>query len=179
MSWSIRSGRTNLHNIQGLKNSIEDAAKKGVLMFASLSDEQPIPDSDVYPACMGRSVFRIGAAAPEGNPYPRINVKDANYIFPGVDIPNENSDHGAFLTGSSIATALAAGFGALLIYCARLTGMKAVTGNDIERMFDKLDPQGKKFPLVWDGDVFEEFNPSPPLGLQAITKVVHELYESR
>ncbi|KAK1527166.1 uncharacterized protein CCOS01_07428 [Colletotrichum costaricense] len=86
-------------------------------------------------------VFCIGAADPHGQVWPEVTDQNGlNYLFPGVDIKDvfEGDSHDSDTisealgsqisdlvtrngrTGSSVATALAAGLAALLIHCTKL-----------------------------------------------------------
>ncbi|KAG7042619.1 Intracellular serine protease [Colletotrichum scovillei] len=86
-------------------------------------------------------VFCIGAADPHGQVWPEVTDQNGlNYLFPGVDIKDvfEDDSHDSDTisealgsqisvlvtrngrTGSSVATALAAGLAALLIHCTKL-----------------------------------------------------------
>ncbi|KAK1715024.1 uncharacterized protein BDZ83DRAFT_588331 [Colletotrichum acutatum] len=86
-------------------------------------------------------VLCIGAADPHGQVWPEVTDQNGlNYLFPGVDIKDvfEDDSHDSDTisealgsqisdlvtrngrTGSSVATALAAGLAALLIHCTKL-----------------------------------------------------------
>jgi hypothetical protein len=70
-------------------------------------------------------MFRIGAATVDGLAHPRVS-DDVDYILPGHNVlPHSNDLVGndgpvTPMTGSSVATALAAGLAALIIHCVRL-----------------------------------------------------------
>jgi len=88
----------------------------GVAVFCSVSDERPKTDEQVFPECLKGQVIPIGAATIQGHAHPAIDENAASFLLPGVEIP---SGEGELRTGSSIATALAAGLGGLLVYVAR------------------------------------------------------------
>jgi hypothetical protein len=70
-------------------------------------------------------MFRIGAATVDGLAHPRVS-DDVDYILPGHNVlPHINDLVGSDgpmtpMTGSSVATALAASLAALIIHCVRL-----------------------------------------------------------
>ena len=150
MSWSIKQTETNAEDIQRLEDAIVVARRAQIILFASLSDDRPHPDKSAYPACMSSDVIRIGAATKEGDPFPGIRAKDADHLFPGVDIPYDFNDRHDLVTGSSVATALAAGLASLLIYCVRAVGTTTrVTRQDIQRMFEGLEKRDEaRYPSV-------------------------------
>ena len=115
---------------------LEKACKRNVLMFCSSSDQ--IQSNKHYPTAFNRDkFFLIGAAHDDGTPYGHAG-KDIDFIFPGVnvntsgggDLPSYLADkttQAREATGSSIATALAAGFAATIIYCFKALALATVT----------------------------------------------------
>ncbi|KOS20541.1 Major intracellular serine protease [Escovopsis weberi] len=130
MSWTMPAPK-----MQGLKKVFDDAmalaAKKNILVFCAANDQGFHQDS-TYPHSSNRSRFRIGAATPEGKGTDAVgNTEKIDYLLPGhnipVDEPSPQHRQGSPVpeaigtsSGSSIATALAAGLAALLLECVRL-----------------------------------------------------------
>ncbi|KAM0276583.1 hypothetical protein ACHAQH_006588 [Verticillium albo-atrum] len=127
MSWAV-SPPTDPEDKEKFDEAVRSAAKQKILMFCSSSDGGHYSDTD-YPSASARdSLFRIGAAQDDGLPYSWAGPVDKlDYIFPGVEVVQRSSrpTPGALAkwkpeTGSSIATALAAGLAALVVYCVKI-----------------------------------------------------------
>jgi hypothetical protein len=145
MSWTLKLG--NIKNnadsyLEDLNSAVADAKKDGKyppLMFCAASDDRPETssrlDDDFHRkiAGYGLETFCIGAAESGGETWSNVTDKNyVDYVFPGVNINRvvddsslEASKREALTdngdkTGSSIATAFAAGLAALLIHCTRL-----------------------------------------------------------
>lgn len=103
--------------------------KNRALMFCAASDQGKFADR-TYPHRSNPSSFRIGAAAATGKIMDTVgDADDLNFIFPGHEVVVDNwydDVKDASLktfeahTGSSVATALAAGLAALIMECVRL-----------------------------------------------------------
>lgn len=134
-----------------LKNAVDRKA----LMFCSAPDEGKFIEFD-YPSGPWRDrFFRIGAAHADGSMF-RWTPDDVTYLLPGVDVikdqqqageggdGNESPPHESggsdsvitqlvddfkYETGSSVATALAAGLAALIIYCVKASILAAKMAN--------------------------------------------------
>ncbi|KAI0474244.1 hypothetical protein F4859DRAFT_521966 [Xylaria cf. heliscus] len=148
MSWSIQLEaegpyRQGINELKKVVSKAKDAKKRIPLMFCAMRDDG-IPGAKIedLPATMeGCKTFRIGAADSTGQAWNKVSYshvdKESMYLFPGVDIrdvlPSESDEHRPDtdkvqkeltdkngFTGSSIATALAAGLAALLLHCTRL-----------------------------------------------------------
>jgi len=156
MSWSIRKSAMRPEAQRKLSEAIERAANAHIPMFASLPDEQPLPDDAFWPARLP-SVMAVGAATPEGTAIHGSGPGSSEaYYFPGVDVLGGYGEHQEIPAGSSISTALATGLSALLIFCARLLD------NDTNRKFNlaelkqmlssimKTMPGGVWFPWVYN-----------------------------
>ena len=122
MSWSIPipAGEEHQQERERFKNAIGEASRKRRLMFCSSPDIGQFTD-DTYPSVIERgSLFRIGAAHDDGTPFSYAG-KNVDYIFPGVKVssqaPPGSRQPPRDITGSSVATALAAGLAATIIYC--------------------------------------------------------------
>jgi hypothetical protein len=106
---------------------LERKDKRMPLLFCSAPDIGHHKTNDYYPfGCKSiTNMFRIGAATVDGLAHPRVS-DDVDYILPGHNVlPHSNDLVGSDwpmkpMTGSSVATALAAGLAALIIHCVRL-----------------------------------------------------------
>ncbi|ROW06250.1 hypothetical protein VPNG_08109 [Cytospora leucostoma] len=126
MSWALKEPKDPVDK-SAFNEAVRRARDHNILMFCSASDEGSFPDY-TYPYLSNpESVFRIGAATKEGTaPVFLSNGPDISYIFPGIEVAlndeadmNEFEGHNSY-TGSSIATALAAGLAAVILECVRL-----------------------------------------------------------
>ncbi|KAK5656680.1 hypothetical protein OQA88_4660 [Cercophora sp. LCS_1] len=122
MSWTIEPPEDESER-RDLEEAILQADKANILMFCSAAD-QGAKQTDTYPSRATRRIFTIGAAGPSGETTPWVgNPEKVNFTFPGdrVEImdsaPNDTTRE---ISGSSAATALAAGFCALLLYCVQV-----------------------------------------------------------
>ncbi|KAI1115066.1 hypothetical protein F5Y14DRAFT_144488 [Nemania sp. NC0429] len=138
MSWTIAQNEQS--EASGLRNAIERAHNKNILMFASSSDRGYYSDNSWPVAIRSDAFFHIGAAKADGKPFNWAGpVERLNYTFPGVDVikaqnkslPPSDSRYQQQLdrmeteTGSSVATALAAGTAAMLLTCARIAAIES------------------------------------------------------
>ncbi|KAK8097494.1 hypothetical protein PG984_016633 [Apiospora sp. TS-2023a] len=169
MSWTVARDSSD-----DLKLAIERAHAANILMFASSCDGGHF-SNDTWPVAINRDwFFRIGAATAEGTPFKWAGLpSDLDYILPGVDVARENPKtrpgkdvkYGDTLaemrleTGSSVATALAAGTAAMLLTCVKLLAYqdkeKAYIPVQLQRrenmahMLDRLEKTDNKFLPVW------------------------------
>ena len=134
ISWTIQKYQRNKNgkHLARLEDALGQAAKKDILVFCSAPDIGKAAMSTFgnhYPfgcATLSQSIFKIGAARADGSIYEQTgNYDDVHFIFPGHHIQyRENDsievDDSMPRTGSSVATALAAGLAALIIHCVRL-----------------------------------------------------------
>ncbi|KAH7310654.1 hypothetical protein B0I35DRAFT_357913 [Stachybotrys elegans] len=136
MSWTIPEPPEGSEEKKLLDSVLERACSQKVLMFCSSSDQ--ISATKHYPSAYKRQrFFLIGAAHDDGTAFGHAG-KDNDFIFPGVNV---NTSGGSSLainladktsstkesTGSSIATALAAGLAALITYCFKASAVAIVT----------------------------------------------------
>lgn len=134
MSWTIRrpDDGSNRKDLDDLQEALENAARNHIIVFCSAPD---IGQSDLntldsyYPFSykpVSHRIFKIGAANANGSIYPWVGSPDnVDYILPGHDVAIREGDRISAeddvpKTGSSVATALAAGLAALLVHCVRL-----------------------------------------------------------
>lgn len=122
MSWTI-DPPTDEEVRNELEKAIQDADKANILMFCSVADTGA-KQTDTYPSKATQRIFTIGAAGPSGETTAWVgNQEKISFTFPGDRV--ELMDGAApettkEVTGSSVATALAAGFAALVLYCVQV-----------------------------------------------------------
>lgn len=133
-------------------------------MFCSSPDEGKFTELD-YPSGPWRSrFFRIGAARADGTVFEWTPDDGISFVLPGVDVVKEQAGRTSsetqsfgvtsrvadfkYETGSSVATALAAGLAAMIIYCVKASIMAlrianqnldsvigiAITNGDLKRI---------------------------------------------
>lgn len=125
---------------------LEKAVEKKVLMFCSAPDEGKFTELD-YPSGPWRDrFFRIGAASADGKVFQWTPDVGITYVLPGVDVVKDQVGSRIFETpasrgvtnrvtevkyetGSSVATALAAGLAAMIVYCVKASIIAAKTVN--------------------------------------------------
>ncbi|KAK6499513.1 hypothetical protein TWF506_004143 [Arthrobotrys conoides] len=122
MSWSFKLDNSSCTREEGLafKTAIDNAVSQGIILFGAMPDKGPIAE-DIkrrYPVGLD-NVIRITAAAKSGERL-KFNQTDVpELLFPGDEV-EIGSEESVKITGSSVATALAAGFAALTILCIKL-----------------------------------------------------------
>ncbi|UPL00847.1 hypothetical protein LCI18_011781 [Fusarium solani-melongenae] len=136
-----------------------EAALEKKASIISMSWTIPINATEHYPSAYKRQrFFLIGAAHDDGSAYGHAG-KDNDFIFPGVSVNTsgrnslplylaEKTSSTKELTGSSIATALAADLAAMITYCFKASALGIVSART---------QQGKEYisgpELVKPGDV--------------------------
>ncbi|KAI9645784.1 hypothetical protein NHQ30_005217 [Ciborinia camelliae] len=142
MSWTIpppEDSKTKTF----LESAISEARGEKILMFCSASDGGPIEDTSFPYVGAKDRIFRIGAATAEGIVDPRVgNPTSLDFTFPGSNVETEDVDKKVnYQTGSSVATALATGLAALILYCVQISLLRAGKDSDKKRItnaFGKL-----------------------------------------
>jgi hypothetical protein len=129
MSWSIKNdgNASELVDLERLENKLRHCANAGKpLLFCSVPDIGQSSSDLYYPfGCNDvQNKFKIGAATADGGTNSWTG-KETTYNLPGTNISLRKGDkleeeEISPKTGSSIATALAAGLAALVIHCVRL-----------------------------------------------------------
>ncbi|KAI1408751.1 hypothetical protein F5Y13DRAFT_104954 [Hypoxylon sp. FL1857] len=120
MSWNIERNRSNEADIDALASQIKAAANRNIIMYCAAQDKGQLGNSEVevYPAGSDTTKLKIvGAADPTGHPLNIVDTDKVHYLFPG-EVVLEND--GKTITGSSAATALAAGTAAMILFCYEL-----------------------------------------------------------
>ncbi|KAG8677738.1 hypothetical protein FPOAC1_003766 [Fusarium poae] len=114
MSWSILKSAQNEEDVASLEEQIKEAAKNNIIMYCAATDNNDYGENDkVFPHCTDTNAIRIvGSGTEAGKPSEFVNEKQVHYLFPGEGIKQLGDQ-----SGSSAATALAAGLAALLLWC--------------------------------------------------------------
>lgn len=181
MSWTITppaaENEGDAQDMQELNDALMHATRENILMFCSASDEGA-KQADTFPSKANCKIFKIGAADAHGGPFDLLgDIKSVNFILPGHLVAGEeftdaavaNLEKAQVWSGSSIATALAAGLAALILYCAQIRVLrssdKSTERQDASRHFQMLKKHdhmmrafenigkgGKagKYPPVWE-----------------------------
>lgn len=136
MSWTIPVPEE--HPAKGLfEKAVREAGRRNVLMFCSSPDGGAFKTKDYPSAAQREKVFMIGAAHDHGLASDYTG-HDVDFIFPGVEV---NINAISPTTGSSVATALAAGLAATIIYCFKLSAL-AVKMQIQNMSFNKISQPG-------------------------------------
>ncbi|TLD03660.1 uncharacterized protein PgNI_11877 [Pyricularia grisea] len=181
MSWTTKPPEDPMEKA-AFDDAIRFAHSKDVLMFCAASDQGSFPEFTYPHASNPNYTFRIGAARATGKTADFVGGgQDLSFVFPGHDVVMKplysdiGTDGGfdafASHTGSSVATALAAGLAALVYECVRLAviyaietkqTIAAVRRDDLsmirskQRMEESLQSigfnlqTGNKYLLVWN-----------------------------
>ena len=145
MSWTITE-QTDHRQSEGfteLKNAISEAARANILMFCSASD-QGAKQSHTYPSKATNLIFKIGGADAIGDLYKPVGDDEAiDFILPGKLVEGEGLSDAAinkvqYWTGSSVATALAAGLAALILYCAQIRIIRSKGPVEVKKATEKF-----------------------------------------
>lgn len=136
MSWTIPVPAE--HPAKDLfEAAVREASERKVLMFCSSTDGGQFKTKDYPSAVQREKIFRIGAAHDHGMASESTG-HDVDFIFPGVKV---NINATSPTTGSSVATALAAGLAATIIYCFKISALAVKT--QIQNMsFNKISQPG-------------------------------------
>ena len=125
MSWTIERTDENKSDIFALEQAVQDAANKRILMFCAASDGGPVSDRSFPARSVKEVLFKIGAATEEGSKWKWVgDATHIDFIFPGHKVVKERYSEAPIqscnlLTGSSVATAIAAGLAALVLDCVQ------------------------------------------------------------
>lgn len=131
--------RENEKDLETLNTVIEDAGRKGIIMYCAGEDQgqNESNSKQPYPASSdSKRIKRIGSTDQYGNPSKFVNTNFVDYLFPG-EIPVRASDITVAedQVGSSAATALAAGLAAMILWCTeahRVIEKKEKSTNELD-----------------------------------------------
>lgn len=122
MSWTIDPPEDEEER-RALESAITKAASADILMFCSASD-QGAKHVATYPSKATPKIFTIGAATASGTVDSWVgNINNISFTFPGTKVELDGGPTDTAVkevTGSSVATALAAGLAALILYCVQV-----------------------------------------------------------
>lgn len=161
MSWTFeRTAKNETVLEKDLTEAVKRAATKEILMFCSTGDKGGCKNGQIFPACLD-GVFRIGAANSSGKERAETEI-DSHYLLPGENLQTEMPSHiksGVVspVSGSSLATALASGLAALLLYCIDCKDNKklreaARRRSRMLKAFDRIagGGNGPRYLKVWE-----------------------------
>ena len=112
MSWSLVSSDANKDGIAKLEKMIKKARDANILLYCAAADKGPFVEEDtLFPHSMSE-IRIIGSAKETGGESHFVAPSQVHYLFPGENIPDLGN-----ISGSSVATALASGFAALILWC--------------------------------------------------------------
>ncbi|KAL2287039.1 hypothetical protein FJTKL_06063 [Diaporthe vaccinii] len=177
MSWTItppsNETESEQQDIKDLEAAIAEASAENILMFCSASDEGA-NQSATYPSkAQPGKIFKIGGADANGWLCDRVgDISMVDFILPGQLVASDDLTDSAlskqqYWSGSSVATALAAGLAALILYCAQIRVARSRTDAErdtakkhfkllcqhgkIEEAFGAITSEGStgKYPAVW------------------------------
>jgi hypothetical protein len=159
MSWTIDGTTAETQDVDKLDSAIAEAKKQNILMICSTSDNGSFSSDNYYPA-KSTECMRIGAATALGDKCTWVPDQH-DYLLPGKNIPfkwvRQDGVSSWYESGSSLATALAAGLAGLLLYCDRAVNdgagdstewRKLRSKNSMTNMFRKLAISSKEHKFV-------------------------------
>jgi len=129
MSWTVKETEENHESIAQLREAIKLALDARILLFCAAGDTGNLSVVEYPWSYDQRRIFRIGAATADGRVWGPTGAAPGSlsFIVPGYKVVSRNPYREGALpddfeerTGSSIATALAAGLAALVLHCVRL-----------------------------------------------------------
>ncbi|KAJ3557440.1 hypothetical protein NPX13_g9928 [Xylaria arbuscula] len=134
MSWTIEKTDSNGNDIKELEDVITAAARENILMFCAATDQGAYKDRTYPAATSTKKIFKIGAAEASGAALKWLGDQTlVDFVFPGHQVVMEQ--HGdprvkkyTPLTGSSVATALASGLAAVILYTIQLAEVSKERG---------------------------------------------------
>ncbi|RMJ17997.1 hypothetical protein CDV36_002316 [Fusarium kuroshium] len=124
MSWTFEEKMVPVEQRTNFKNAIQKASNKGIILLSSLNDKEMTSIKNWLPVNLNQ-VIKVGSATKWGDKAEFSKRKSANYLFPGQDIPlpstigSAGGNEKEVASGSSLATAFAAGLAGLIIYTGR------------------------------------------------------------
>ncbi|KAG8157899.1 hypothetical protein KVR01_012171 [Diaporthe batatas] len=127
MSWTVKPPEEEETDF---RTALHEALTRGSSMFCAASDQGNFADR-TFPHAGNRDTFRIGGATAMGKASDTVGDRmGLSFLFPGYEVVVDHWDEdkgsgGPFdkfdaHSGSSVATALAAGLAALIVECVRL-----------------------------------------------------------
>src|SRR5262245_33624949 len=116
MSWTIKENTENKTGAENLKTAIEEAAKKGIIMFCASDDIGSYKGAVALPASSDtKKIKKIGSCNENGSKSDFVNEANVDYLLPGEKLDGVR-DWKSMDKGSSASTALASGLAALFLW---------------------------------------------------------------
>lgn len=148
MSWTIKRTHQNDGILNDLDDAITAAHSAKIVMFCAAADEASFQEL-ACPTGNGNTIT-IGAENDAGQEWPKVGKNAVDFFLPGVDVKVKDQ----ILSGSSIATALAAGLAALIRYCIMIAypgrkDLQVDTYAGMKETFQTLCGTGNKSLEVW------------------------------
>ncbi|KIW80117.1 hypothetical protein Z517_06732 [Fonsecaea pedrosoi CBS 271.37] len=160
MSWTIKKSiytpetANDWKDLERLEKALDEACKNGALLFCSAPDEGGISDEKFrtyYPVgcdSLSSRIFKIGAATSANKEADRTGKSSQlDFILPGHEVRERGSDaikvDDSLKSGSSVATALAAGLAALVIHCVRLGAIETIRARTTRRNSEARKVEGE------------------------------------
>lgn len=131
MGWTLEETTGNSDHIKSLEKAISKANDQNILMFCAAKDEGYNQIGYGFPSTF-RKIFCIGAATNFGHMSQMVgsHASRVNFFFPGENLTPLSTQSVNGISGSSLATALAAGFAGLLLYCAQIGKQNVSTNSE-------------------------------------------------
>jgi Subtilase family len=173
MSWTIESSRS-ASDIVDFHKAVKEAEEKDIIMFCAFSDQGNVSSTDCFPSEF-QETLTVGAATSLGHPCTWVNKE---LVQPGEHIIIEANPTSPSKpeSGSSMATALAAGLAALLLYITQLVKPEAYEQlRKPKEMKDRLMKVGGTEKYIPAKDLFRlEFKDDPNWRWNSRTKIGQE-----
>ncbi|KAK4498666.1 hypothetical protein PRZ48_009176 [Zasmidium cellare] len=142
----------NVRGIEQLQDAILEAGKRGILMFCAASDQGSERDTTYPGAANTTEIFKIGAAGKWGNASKMVGTATTiDYLFAGEKVaPHRRSIDllkNITLSGSSIATVIASGLAAMILFCVQVAAVdqkSSVTDGDYDQV-KRYEGMGRAF----------------------------------
>ena len=157
MSWTIKEKDGNRTGADNLKTAIEEAAKRGIILFCASDDIGMFKDARALPASSDtKMIKKVGSCNENGDVSGFVNKNNVDYLLPGEKLDGVK-DWKSEDKGSSASTALASGLAALFLYCLERHGYNKedLANSRMIALFDKLKISPTEGALV---DVTELLN---------------------
>jgi hypothetical protein len=118
MSWTfLLKGNSGDEYETKFVRLVRDAvASKQFILFGALPDKGPTALTHEYAPVGIDGVIKIGSATKYGEAAKDNILTKFDFLLPGIDLP---TDTGETVSGSSYATAYAAGLAAMVLYCVK------------------------------------------------------------
>ncbi|KAI0468787.1 hypothetical protein F4859DRAFT_523984 [Xylaria cf. heliscus] len=146
MSWQIKKPDENQER-KDIDDALRSAISRGILMFCSSGDQGYLEEGSSYPSSYEKDmILRIGAATTYGKGR-ESTPEHPHYLLPGHEVVERKPKglKGEAFTGSSVATALAAGLAALVFQCIKLGAIYTLTADAKDLAEHKINIRDTEF----------------------------------